>query len=39
VAFGGADRKCIYITESATGTILKADWTVPGRVLYGEIAG
>ena len=38
VAFGGANRQSIYITESATGTILKADWSVPGRELYGEIS-
>jgi gluconolactonase len=36
VAFGGADRKDIYITESTTGTILKARLSVAGKVMYSH---
>ena len=31
VAFGGADRRRLFITESATGTILTAILPIPGR--------
>lgn len=34
LAFGGADRKQLFITESATGVILVADALVPGLPLY-----
>jgi len=30
LAFGGRDRKTIYITESETGTVLLADWYCAG---------
>lgn len=30
LTFGGADRKSIFITESETGSVLVADWHVPG---------
>jgi gluconolactonase len=30
LAFGGPDRKTIFITESETGSVLAADWPVPG---------
>ncbi|OQM76064.1 SMP-30/gluconolactonase/LRE family protein [Manganibacter manganicus] len=30
LAFGGADRKTLFITESETGSVLVADWYVPG---------
>lgn len=36
VAFGGADRKDLYITESTTGTILKARLSVAGKVMYSH---
>ncbi|HZP88691.1 MAG TPA: SMP-30/gluconolactonase/LRE family protein [Burkholderiales bacterium] len=36
VAFGGADRKDLYITESATGTILRARLSVAGKVMYSH---
>ncbi len=33
IAFGGADRRSLYVTESETGTILLARLPVPGRAL------
>jgi len=33
LAFGGPDNKTVYFTESATGTVLKADTPVAGRRL------
>jgi len=30
LAFGGKDKKTIFITESATGSVLKAKWHIPG---------
>jgi gluconolactonase len=33
LAFGGPDNKTIYFTESATGTVLKAETPVSGRKL------
>ena len=35
-AYGGADGKTLYITESETGTILKAELEVPGLPLYSH---
>jgi gluconolactonase len=35
-AFGGADRKTLYITESETGSILRAQMNVPGRALFSH---
>ncbi|HEX3860751.1 MAG TPA: SMP-30/gluconolactonase/LRE family protein [Stellaceae bacterium] len=35
-AYGGADGKTIYITESETGTILQAQLDVPGLPLYSH---
>jgi gluconolactonase len=37
LAYGGPDRKSLYITESETGTILVAKLPVPGRVMYGQM--
>lgn len=34
VAFGGADRRTAYFTESSSGTILKATMPSPGCVLH-----
>jgi len=34
VAFGGADRRTAYFTESATGSILRASMSSPGCPLY-----
>ena len=35
VAYGGPERKTLYITESETGTILVADMPAAGRSMYG----
>lgn len=37
LAYGGPDRKTIYITESETGTIQTAQVPVAGRVLYSHM--
>ena len=37
IAFGGADRKTLYITESSSGQILIAKVPVAGSVLYSHI--
>lgn len=36
IAFGGIDNKSLFITESATSTILKADLSVPGQPMYSH---
>jgi gluconolactonase len=36
VAYGGPDRKTVYITESETGTILTATLEVPGKLMYSH---
>ena len=36
VAFGWPDRKTLYITESTSGTILKAELDVPGKLMYSH---
>lgn len=36
VAYGGPDHKTLYITESETGSILKAELTVPGQPMYSH---
>lgn len=36
VAYGGPDRKTLYITESETGTILRAELEVPGMPMYSH---
>ena len=36
VAFGWPDRKTLYITESESGTILKAELDVPGKLMYSH---
>ena len=35
-AFGGADGKTLYITESETGTILKAQLPAAGLTLFSH---
>lgn len=35
-AFGGADNKTVFITESRSGTVLAADLPVPGHTLYSH---
>lgn len=36
VAYGGADRRTLYITESETGQILAAKLDVPGRRMFSH---
>jgi gluconolactonase len=36
LAYGGSDRKSLYITESETGTILVAKLPVAGRAMYSH---
>jgi gluconolactonase len=36
VAFGWPDRKTLYITESQSGTILKAELDIPGKLMYSH---
>lgn len=36
IAYGGLDNKTLYITESHSGTILKATLPVAGRLLYSH---
>lgn len=38
LAFGGPDRKRLYVTESESGSILVADVPTRGRPLYGDDA-
>ena len=35
LAFGGRERKQLYITESETGSILVADVPVTGQTMFG----
>lgn len=37
LAFGGPDRRTLYITESESGCILAAPVPVPGRVMYSGV--
>jgi len=37
VAFGWPDRDTLYITESETGTILKAELDRPGKLMYSHL--
>ena len=36
LAFGGAERKSLFITESTTGSILRAEVDVPGLTLFSH---
>jgi len=36
VAYGGYDRKTLYITESASASVLTANLDVPGKQMYGD---
>jgi gluconolactonase len=36
-AYGGPDRKTLYVTESETGTILSARLEVPGKEMYSHV--
>ena len=35
-AFGGADNRTLYISESKSGTVLRAELPVAGRELYSR---
>ena len=35
-AFGGPERKTLFVTESETGSILKAELSVPGKLMYSH---
>jgi gluconolactonase len=37
MAYGGAGRRDLYITESETGTILKARLDTPGRLMFSHM--
>ena len=37
VAYGGPDRKTLYITEAEHGVILKAQLPVAGKLLYSHL--
>jgi len=37
-AYGGADRRSLFITESGSGTILRAEMPTPGRALHARPA-
>lgn len=37
LAYGGADRKTLYIMEAATGVILKAPMPVAGSIMYSHM--
>lgn len=37
VAFGGEDRRTLYITDSETGSVLRAQVGVAGRALYSHL--
>jgi gluconolactonase len=36
VAYGGSDRRTLFITESGSGTILKARVETPGKLMYSH---
>ena len=37
IAYGGPENRTVFITESDTGTILRADLPVPGRRMYSHM--
>jgi gluconolactonase len=37
MAYGGSDRRTLFITESETGTILAADMPAAGRVMFSGV--
>jgi gluconolactonase len=39
VAFGGPDRKTLYVTEVDTGSVYRFDTDYPGLPLYGDSGG
>jgi gluconolactonase len=39
VAFGGADGRSVFITESGSGSILRAELDVAGKAMFSHAAG
>jgi gluconolactonase len=39
VAYGGADRRTLFITEAESGTILRAPVDVPGKKMFSHQSG
>ena len=37
VAYGGPDNRSVFITESETGTILRAELPTPGRIMFSHL--
>lgn len=37
VAYGGPDGRTLYVTESESGSVLKAELDVPGRTMYSHL--
>jgi len=37
IAYGGPENRTVFITESDTGTILRAEMPVPGRTMYSHM--
>lgn len=37
IAYGGPENRTVYITESDTGTILRAELPAPGRTMYSHM--
>ena len=37
VAYGGSDNRDLYITESETGSILRARMEIPGQPMYSHM--
>ena len=37
IAYGGPENRTVFITESDTGTILRAELPVPGRTMFSHM--
>ena len=37
LAYGGVDNKTLFITESHTGTVIKADLDIPGKTMFSHL--
>ena len=37
IAYGGHDRRTLFITESTTGSILKAEMPTPGMAMFSGV--
>ena len=38
IAYGGTDRRTLYITESESGSILRAAMPVAGKAMFSHLA-